>query len=220
LETSVFIGFAFPDDRWESAAKACISSAQKKYTSKTVENEFGKKLEYSVRLIQREILVFLRDMKRRRGTDIVDEATRKRLLAETRDMKIGPFLISVVTGMDPSTTHLSFDEQLRDILHRFLADVEGRKTAIRTWIDHMDIESWLRVDSYETLQQQLRRSIPNHDDVEILLDAHDLASNQKLELAFVTGDWKDIKQHQSQITGSTGIKRIMYLAEFDHHGAA
>jgi hypothetical protein len=215
LETSVFIGFAFPDDRWETAAKACLAAPQKKYTSQTVENEFSKKMDYSIRTIQRELLGFLRDLKHKRGTDIFDDAGRKRLLDKTRELKIWPFLKSMVSDLDPLTTYIALDDRLRELLHEFLAEVFARRTFLRTRINSVGIESWLRVDDYGTVQRQLRAIIPNPDDVEILLDAHDLTCHYKLELAFVTGDWKDIKQHEAQITSSTGIKRIVYLAEFE-----
>ena len=220
LETSVFLGYAFPDDRWELAAKACLAALQKKYTSQTVENECSKKMDYSIRMIQQELLGFLRELKSKRGSDIFDENGRERLLDKTRELKIWPFLKSVVSDLDPTTTYIALDDRLRELLHEFLVEVDDRRTFIRTRINNLDIESWLRVDDYGTVQKQLRAAIPNPDDVEILLDAHDLTCHYKLELAFVTGDWKDIKQHEAQITGSTGIKRIMYLAEFDHHGAA
>ena len=217
LETSVFLGYAFPCDHWETAATVCLSSPQKKFTSNTVENELCKKLEYSVQRIQRELLGLLRDLKKKHGSGAIGEAGLKRLKDTARELKIRPFLESMIPDVAPENTYTDFDARVRNILHQFLAQVQLRRTTLRTWIDQVAIESWLRVVPYDTLRQQLIRSVPNSDDVEILLDAHDLATNQNLAISFVTGDLKDIKRNETAITGMTRIQKIMYLDEFRPH---
>jgi len=187
----------------------------RKYTSKTVENEFRKKLEYSVRKVQRELLAFLREQKGRRGTDTLDEAGRRRLLEASRGLVIGPFLASLLPEIGPSVTCSGFDERVRDILHQFLANVLERQAAVKTKIDGMEIESWLRVNPYDSIQRGLRRYVPNRDDVDILLDAHDLACTQNLDISFVTGDKKDIKRNEAGILGTVRLGRIVYLAEYE-----
>lgn len=68
--------------------------------------------------------------------------------------------------------------------------------------------------SYTEKERMLSEYIDNTSDVQILLDAHDLALELKIVLDFVTGDWRDIKGNDDYICSQINLRRIVFLAEF------
>ncbi|MEW5936935.1 MAG: hypothetical protein AB1665_03835, partial [Candidatus Thermoplasmatota archaeon] len=82
-------------------------------------------------------------------------------------------------------------------------------------LSKMDIESWSRFKPYTDIQAGLSALVANASDVELLLDAHDLVLELNVTLDFVTGDWTDIKDKEKGILALVGLRRIMYLAEFE-----
>ena len=104
-------------------------------------------------------------------------------------------------------------------LRRLLGDYREfsltRRAEIERRIKEMEIECWLRLQSYPDIERSLDRDgIQNDNDVQIILDAHDLCCNLPNEdITFVTVDREDIKAHENIILRETKLKGVWYLGD-------
>ena len=217
LDTAVFMGYVFPNDRWERAAYNCILTQRKKYTSSKVEGELRKKTKYARDKITIEIRKLVFSLSEKKQDSVVQDPDVQRILDRTGDTKILPTLKLVFS--DPARKGITYG-QLRDLLNNiqwdYLGMVHVRTKQAEEMITNLDIESWSRFASYPEIEAGLSAIVKNSSDVQLLLDAHDLASTQNVVLDFVTGDWNDIKGNEIGILALVKLKKITYLAEFEN----
>jgi hypothetical protein len=114
--------------------------------------------------------------------------------------------------------HLTFGDlviRLREAERNYMSDAYLQETAIKKRIGAGDVVCWMRRVTYPSLKNQISVPIGDPDDVDILLDAHDLATNRKLtSLRFVTGDKEHIKDNEGLILRTLSISKVMYLLDF------
>ncbi len=70
-----------------------------------------------------------------------------------------------------------------------------------------------RTSPYKELWGQFRPVMTDDDDIEVVLDAHDL-SGKVLEVVLITGDFRDIVSQKGMILAATAIRDIRYLGDF------
>jgi hypothetical protein len=70
-----------------------------------------------------------------------------------------------------------------------------------------------RTNSYPVVEQYLDATVPDHSDVEILVDAHDLGMSIQ-DLAFISGDGSHILRNKFAILQNTSFSRIISLSSF------
>jgi hypothetical protein len=217
LDTAVFMGYVFPNDRWERAAYNCILAKRKKFTSNKVEGELRKKTDYATRRIAGEMRRFAFDLSGKKPDTVVQDNDIQRILGSITDLKIGPALRELFG--DPARKGITYG-QLRELLNNiqwdYLGMVHVRTKQAEEMLAKLDIESWSRFAPYPEIEAGLSAIVKNSSDVQLLLDAHDLASTQNVVLDFVTGDWTDIKGNEIGILALVKLKKITYLAEFEN----
>jgi hypothetical protein len=104
---------------------------------------------------------------------------------------------------------------LRTALNSYLADSYGREGKVMSRINPRDIFSWVRQGQYSQVAGKLQEQIHNQNDIEILLDAHDLSLIRKLaNLEFVTNDTKHILKNQILILSLLSLSAITPLDAF------
>ncbi|MEW5937207.1 MAG: hypothetical protein AB1665_05245 [Candidatus Thermoplasmatota archaeon] len=210
------MGYVFPNDRWEKASYNCVLSKRKKYTSSKVEGELRKKSKYAMDRITGEIRQLTLSLNEKKQDVTVQDKDIEGILKRTSNTKISPTL-RLFFG-DPARKGLTY-KQLREWLNRiqwyYLGEVHVRTKRVEELLSKMDIESWSRFKPYTDIQAGLSALVANASDVELLLDAHDLALELNVTLDFVTGDWTDIKDKEKGILALVRLRRIMYLAEFE-----
>jgi hypothetical protein len=104
---------------------------------------------------------------------------------------------------------------LQDALNSYLADSNKSERQIISRINPGDISLWVRQQEYPTEKTALESRINNRNDVEILLDAHDLSVTGKItKLEFVTGDRIHIVTNSSHILSTLQLSGIRYLSTF------
>jgi len=218
LDTSVFLGYIFPQDRWEKDATACLRSTMKKYTSTSVESEMQKKIEYVRRKVRSEILGLIQSLSQQKDRAITDSDV-KRIGEGVKKSKIAPIIRELLNELMIRNENISiFCSTARTALWNYLAQIQTRDDEIKKRIGRVEFESWTRYEEYEEIRKELSEWIANDDDIEILLDAHDLVVINGMVLEFVTADFEDFKFCKDKIPSIIKIDRIAFLSGFKSHG--
>lgn len=220
LDTSVFLGYIFPQDRWEKDATACLLSTMKKYTSTSVESEMQKKIEYVRRTVRSEILGLIQSLSQQKDRAITDSEI-KRIEEGLRRSKIAPIVKELLNELKAKNEKTSvFCTEARNALRIFTAQIQTREDEIKEKIGRVEFESWTRYEEYEEIRKELSEWIANDDDIEILLDAHDLVVTVGMALEFVTSDYGDFKFCRDKNPAITKIARITFLPDFARRGSS
>jgi hypothetical protein len=218
LDTSVLLGYIFPKDRWEKSSMSCFNAPQKKWTSSSVEAEMYKKSAYVQRKVQKELLGLIMELSQGKDKPL-GESDLIRIQNGLSGSKLAPVVKDLMDEIKTRKPQISEAcQQLRDALRGFLAHVRQREDELKNKMTALELECWTRHDDHIDIQKKLKKYIKNDDDIEILMDAHDLASVQQLILDFVTADYEDYKYFASEVRSIVKINRIAFLHEFKAPG--
>ncbi len=214
LDTSVLLGYIFPKDRWEKNSISCFNAPQKKWTSSSVEAEMYKKSAHVQRKVQKELLSLIMDLSQSKDKPL-GESDLVRIQTELNGSKLAPMVKDLIDEIKTSNPQISEAcQRLREVLRGFLTYVQQHEDELKNKMTALELECWARHDDYTDLQKKLEKFIKNDNDIEILLDTHDLALIQQLILDFVTADYDDYKYFKSEVTSIVKINRIAFLHEF------
>lgn len=216
LDTGVFVGYVFRHDHWHQASCNCLSMESAKYTSTNVSAEFSNVVSKIRDEFRDELLIIIDRLHRKNQGDFVSHTDLGWLVMMGSKSRIARFLNWLATQLKQE--RLTFGQlvnRLRDAERNYMADTLTQEAAIKKRIGPKDVVCWMRRVTYPTLKNQISGQVGDLDDVDILLDAHDLAANKNLKsLEFITGDKEHIKDNEDLILKNLRIARIRYLLDF------
>jgi hypothetical protein len=210
LDSNVIIGYCFfVADNWGNEATKIFEDPEKNFTSTTVCSEcFGIENGGKCQTIKQTIV---REF-RRAIAQVTRDPSISNLLSITRDWKIFPILKDI--GADSAIRQ----KDLRDILRAAVNDY-NRKYEER--MDHIQDPARLtihrRTEGYKGIWQALNPVMGDPDDVEVVLDAHDLAGTILPIFMYTgdfqnnTGDFQNIYTHRKKILELTEISEVHFL---------
>jgi len=214
LDTSVLLGYIFPKDRWEKNSISCFNAPQKKWTSSSVDAEMQKKCAYVRRKVQKDLLSLIMDLSQGKDKPL-GESELVRIQNDLSGSKLEPMVMDLINEIKTRTPQISEAcQRLREVLRGFLTYVQQHEDELKNKMTALELECWTRLDDYTDIQKKLAKYMKNDDDLEILLDAHDLALVRQLILDFVTADYDDYKYFESEVLSIVKINRIAFLHEF------
>ena len=216
LDTAVFVGYVFKHDCWGRASCICLSGSDKKYTSARVTGEFTNKVGTIRRESSGNLLEVMDKLRRKNQSDFVSLMDLGWLVAVCNGMRIWRFINWFAGKL--KNENITFGELVRR-LHTahsdYMAETLIQEQLITKRFNPNDILCWMRRLPYNSLYSQVSAVVDNSNDVKILLDAHDLASNRNIRpLEFVTGDKEHIKSNEATIVKCLKITKVRYLLEF------
>ncbi len=209
LDSNVIIGYFFAcgDPLGRSSAKV-FESEENLYSSSNVWNEcWGGGSGGRCRTINYEIvdefsnaIYYLNS-----GTFDTDDMLMAAVGEQLRIREIIEYLYEKY-----SSNKKIFIDRLREAQRKYENDCNSRKCDLNNGsiltIHHRTI-------SYPVIEQYLDETVPDHSDVEILVDAHDLGMRIQ-DLAFISGDGSHILRNKSAILQIASISRIISLSSF------
>jgi hypothetical protein len=217
MDSTVLIGFCFKDDIWFSQSGFEFNSAKKKYISGRVQREFDINFKKIMGIV-RNVLLRFNDEVWKLNSDDIDGKKVNQILEMLKVYDSRFELVDFIREM--ASKHSKKDTLIKHILtalDEYRRVAFQRNGLLSNAITSTEIECWLRlsaIDRYEDIHSSLLSSgISNLDDIEILLDAHDLCCNNSHEIDFVTGDFHDIKKYEPEILSATKIHSIIFLGD-------
>lgn len=203
LDSNVLIGYYFSvTDTWGFEATKVFEDSEKNFTSSTVCSEcFGIENGGKCQTIKQSIV---REF-RRAIAQITRDPSTKNLLSATGSWKIYPIIREIVT--DPVLSQRDLRKIIRTTMDEYDKRCEERLKNIR---NPALLSVHRRTEGYQRIWEALNPVIEDPDDVEIILDAHDL-SGTVLPLFMYTGDARNIYSHREKILELTKIVEIRYL---------
>jgi len=202
----VIIGYYFHSaDHWGKAAETVFADPEPNYTSNFVWCECfgvegGGKCRDVYQKITREFRRAISHLKR--GESLTS------LTTASSDWKTHDIIQRIVAtyGPEPNNALIIFiavKERYDEICFQRWANLENRELLMI----HQ------RTSPYKELWDRFHSAMTDDDDIEVVLDAHDL-SGQVLEVVLITGDFRDIVSHKGMILAATAIRDIRYLGNF------
>ena len=206
FDSNVIVGFCFPiTDKWGPAAAAVMSTSDTKYTSNSVMEECfgdgdGGKTETVLRKLRRQINKF-------------------RTYCNRPDCELYSKQFSEQFPLIAKRIHM-FKEQGKnknEMSDTLLDEVEQAYYQSKIRLKQLNLHK--RTEGYDELYHQLESEFSNdgvkldQDDLEIILDAHDLALTVE-GVILVTGDLKHIVAAESTIRRNTKIHDVQYLEKY------
>lgn len=220
IETTVFVGYCFIDDGWNTASIKHLNLGLKKWTSQRVCNEFNKQFRYKSRVRNEAMLKFRDNVANSITTNPqsnnIDMKKIGRLIPIVKDDNNNTnWVKNVAMGLvNASSTKVQLVSKIEAFINVYMQFSLKHYSEIQRWcgIQDMTIECWSRFTPYETISSSfVNDGMLNEDDNEILLDAHDLCATCPGDIHFITGDWNDIASHKASIVNLTNIADVVYL---------
>jgi hypothetical protein len=195
-----------------------MDSAVHKFTSERAKHEFEGKFEYIFTRTEEAILQFVADIETMRPSNrplssSTIQALKGGIPPHIWKRSLLESFVDSIGARCKTVTELILG--LRRLLGDYREFSLTRRAEIERRIKEMEIECWLRLQSYPDIERSLDRDgIQNDNDVQIILDAHDLCCNLPNEdITFVTVDREDIKAHENIILRETKLKGVWYLGD-------
>lgn len=205
LDSNVLIGYYFsPIDTWGYEATKVFEDPEKNFTSSTVCSEcFGIDNGGKCQTIKQSIV---REF-RRSIAQIIRDPSPDNLLSIAKGWKILPILKDIIS--DPALCRGDLQKIIRTAMNEYDRRCEERLKIIRNPA-HLTIHR--RTEGYQGIWHALNPILDDLDDVEIILDAHDLAGTV-LPIFMYTGDFHNIYLHRGKILELTEISEIRFLGD-------
>jgi hypothetical protein len=206
LDSNVIIGYVFYSaDYWGIPAKNVIRSPVKKYSGTTVDRECfdlqkGKCVSIR-REISSEFFKAVAHIEENQSTDFLLYD------AEKGKWKIIDILRTILEDSGSDLDLLK--EDLREYQRRFEHELKKRQKSVKELV----LFSY-RSKRYPGISTELRKIIRNLNDIEVVLDAHELALLHS-DLALITGDHKDILKNKDAILPLVSLGEIKDLRDFN-----
>lgn len=217
LDTNVELGYVFCTDPWNAPAITVFDSNDRLHYSNNVDNEF-----------QRNFSKFLREQ-RQFFFAVADEleslGLRKIGFNEFNSIGLGVFLIydfaenkkesclkllwNIVNKKDDKINVKILVRKIRGFGRNFESFLFKRKTNFERKV----LFYQNRVDDYSEIFDELENLGIHKEDNIIILDAHDLATNESLKLNFVTSD-NNVYELSQQVS-ALNINDFMHLRDFE-----
>jgi hypothetical protein len=205
LDSNVIIGYVFYQaDYWGIPSKNVIKRAEKKYSGHTVEIECFDLQRGKCTTVRREISSeFFKAVANIEENQSIDFLLYD---AELGNWKIINILKNILEGFQGDL--ISLKEDLREYQRRFEIESKTRQKNVKTLVTFS-----YRTQRYKDIHTALGKIIQNINDIEVILDAHELAHLHS-ELILITGDHKDILKNKPDILPLVKISDIKNLREY------
>ncbi len=205
LDNNVLIGYIFETDHWNSMSLSVMSQKTPKYSSNAVKDECNHKYTSSLRKISNELNKFKKQM--RTSNSLKDlEFYLNDTNFKTKDILLD-FLKS-----DPNVNISDFIKKFMNLQWNVEATCHSNYEHILQVIHFHE-----RNKPYKSLYDLCISDgfvTDDYDDVEIVIDAHDLGLNIQ-NLFFITGDYNHIVSRKQFIIENTSISDVIGLGEFN-----
>jgi hypothetical protein len=167
--------------------------------------------------LEKELLFVIMRIRRRRFIGVITDSDLGWIVSVSKNKHVQRLLNEIATDIQQNAicTPDQLPDFLRDALNNYLADSHKGEKQVLSRINARDICLWIRRRVYPQEKAVLASQVKNRNDVEILLDAHDLSVTKNLpSLEFVTGDKNDIVLNSSHILSIVRLSAIRYLSTF------
>ena len=203
LDSNVIIGYIFYQaDHWGVPAKNVIECEHKKHYGVFVHEEcFGVqwgRCDTIEKRINSEFGRAITSLKRNQSVDI--------LLYDSEKWKIYGIIQQIVAGSSGDLT--SLENRIRNVQRVFETECDDRREIIKKLVMRHT-----RRQPYKDIYQILQKIIPDKDDIEVVLDAHDVG-NHFPGIFLITGDGRHIYRNKASILPYLKIKDIRLLSEY------
>ena len=218
FDSNVFLGFIFEHDDWYSASCNCLNNDRVKYTSSNVIGEVEHKIYEIRRIVQDEILMLIHKLnKQRNSMDYMTLSDIGWMVNFVQKKKIKSFIESCVDELkEEQPTFNEMASRLRNGLNDYMNDTMKNEIEINRRINEKELNCWVRRLPYKDLKNCISQYVKDFNDVQILLDAHDLAAkNKSLSLTFITGDNNHIIRNKEKLSDVLDINDFDYLANYN-----
>ena len=204
-DSNVLIGYYFHTaDTWGQAATSVFDDPEMNYTSTSVWDEcFGIENDGRCNTIENKILGEFR----RAITALKRDPSSESLAAKAEEWRIRGIVVQAVSCTDgDATATLKLLEKLKgcyeqECMQR-LIHLEDKKVLV----------CHQRRAGYNEIYHFLSVSIDDKDDIEVVLDAHDLALEVP-DLVFWTGDHNHIVRNREQVLVQTDLLDVRFLGD-------
>lgn len=206
IDSNVIIGYIFDNaDAMGQYAKIVISDNEEKYSGQTVQNEcFGINGNGRCKTIRKQIASEIRRIIAAlyKGFSLLEILRQM----EEKDCRTHILIEQVSNGYENDPNLLI--EMLRDSQLNFESDCVNREDAICNIVMFRN-----RTLPYNEIYGILNKAIDDKDDIEVILDAHDVGLKIS-GLVLVSGNYRDITAFRELISDKTSIKHIRSLKSF------
>lgn len=204
LDNNVLIGYIFETDYWNSNSLKVITGDFNKYSSDTVQNECQYKYTSSLRKLKNELNRFKKQIRVSKSFNDLE------LFLHSTRFKTKDILLDFLK----SNTSVS----ISDILNKFTNLQWAVESLCRRNYNHLSqvIHYHKRNKPHKELYSLCVSDdfvTDDADDVEIVIDAHDLGLDIE-NLSIVTGDYKHIVSRKQFIVENTSIYDVIGLGQF------
>ena len=205
LDNNVLVGYIFETDHWNSMSLNVMSQKTPKYSSSAVKTECNHKYTSSLRKIKIEFNRFKKQMRKSNSlkdiefylndTNFNTKDILLDLLKSDSNANFSDFIkmFRTLQWKVEATCHSNY-EHLLQVIH-----FHERNKPYKILYDLCTLDGFVNDDN---------------DDVEIVIDAHDLGLELQ-NLFFVTGDYKHIVSRKQFIVENTSISDVIGLGEFN-----
>lgn len=169
------------------------------------------------RELQDGLLNVIMKMRRRNFTSVITYSDLGWMVSLSNNKHIQLLLNDIAKDIKDhrSCAPTQIPDLIQDALNHYLTDSHRGEKRVISRINPGDIFPWVRQQEYPAQKTALESKINNRNDVEILLDAHDLSVNERLtKLEFVTGDKNHIVNNSSHILSTLQLSGIRYLSSY------
>jgi hypothetical protein len=203
LDSNVIIGYIFYQaDHWGVPAKNVIENEHNKHYGVFVHEEcFGiqwGKCDTIAKRINSEFGRAITSLKRNQSVDI--------LLFDSEKWKISGIIQQIVSSSNSDLN--SLECRLRNVQRVFETECDDRREIIKK-----NVMRHTRRLPYRDMYQILQKIIPDPDDIEVVLDAHDVGHHFP-DIFLITGDGRHIYRNKASILPHTKIKDVKLLSDY------
>jgi len=137
-------------------------------------------------------------LKRNQSVDI--------LLFDSEKWKISGIIQQIVSSSNSDLN--SLESRLRNVQRVFETECDDRREIIKK-----NVMRHTRRLPYSDMYQILQKSIPDPDDIEVILDAHDVGHHFP-DIFLITGDGRHIYRNKESILPHIKIKDVKLLSDY------
>lgn len=204
LDTNVMLGFVFETDKWNSKSFEVMKHSAIKYSSDSAQKECNNNYNTKLRKLLSELRKFKKEMRLAKTLRDVE------LFLQDAEFETGDILSKFL--------HRNSELKLKDLINKF--DELQLKTEQRCHLNYNHILKVVNIHSRSKPYTELYQLCvecgfvdSDPDDVEIIIDAHDL-SEKINPLFFITGDYRHIISRKEFIITNTSLSGVIGLGEF------
>lgn len=208
LDKSIILGYIFLSDPHHIVCRKYIHSGDiEYYVTEEVENVYHRRRDQIISNHKQAVFRHVQDITRGFDGELTDEDIEE--IRENIDRHTNPawrYLEDFYTGKAGETVH-SVTKDLRNTIR----DLEQRADDRQTTLYEM-LHGWIRFESYDELRDKLQMLVDRgeEEDMRMILDAHDVATNLEGTTELATANPKEFADSEVEavIENHTDIDHV------------